>query len=69
MKSTNGEPVHKKCNRKEKDNYRPVTVLPNLPKDFERCSLQTNSSVFLIKYSLNTNVVWSQVTVLSTPNS
>ena len=51
MKSTNGEPVHKKRNRQEKGNYRPVSVLPNLPKDFERCSLQTSSSVFLIKYS------------------
>ena len=30
-------PVHKKGNRSEKDNYRPVSILPNLSKVFERC--------------------------------
>ena len=33
----NVTPVHKKGNRSEKDNYRPVSILPNLSKVFERC--------------------------------
>ena len=34
MKLANVTPVHKKGNRSEKDNYRPVSILPNLPKVF-----------------------------------
>ena len=37
LKSANVTPVHKKSNRSEKDNYRPVSILPNLSKVFERC--------------------------------
>ena len=37
LKLANVTPVHKKCNRSEKDNYRPLSILPNLPKVFERC--------------------------------
>ena len=37
MKLANVPPVHKKGNRLEKDNYRPVSILPNLSKVFERC--------------------------------
>ena len=37
VKLANVTPVHKKCNRSEKDNYRPLSILPNLPKVFERC--------------------------------
>ena len=37
MKLANVTPVHKKGNRSEKDNYRPVSILPNLSKVFERC--------------------------------
>ena len=33
----NVTPVLKKDNRSEKDNYRPVSILPNLSKVFERC--------------------------------
>ena len=37
MKLANVTAVHKKGNRSEKDNYRPHSILPNLPKAFERC--------------------------------
>ena len=37
MKLGNITPVHKKGNRSVKDNYRPVNILSNLPKVFERC--------------------------------
>ena len=36
MKLANVTPVNKKGNRSEKDNYRPVGILPNLSKVFER---------------------------------
>ena len=34
MKLANVTPVHKKGTRSEKDNYRPVSILPNLSKVF-----------------------------------
>ena len=37
MKLANVTPVHKKGNRSGKDNDRPVSILPNLSKVFERC--------------------------------
>ena len=37
MKLANVTPVHKKGHRSEKDNYQPVSILPNLSKVFERC--------------------------------
>ena len=37
MKLANVTSIHKKGNRSEKDNYRPVSILPNLSKVFERC--------------------------------
>ena len=37
MKLANVTPVHKKGNCSEKDNYWPVSIVPNLSKGFERC--------------------------------
>ena len=37
MKLANVTPVHKKGSRYDKGNYRPVSILPNLSKVFERC--------------------------------
>ena len=31
------KPIYKKEIRNEKENYRPVSILPNLSKIFERC--------------------------------
>ena len=37
MKLANVTPVYKKDSRPEKGNYRPVNILPNISKVFERC--------------------------------
>ena len=37
LKLANVTPIYKKGNRSEKDNYRPVSILPNISKIFERC--------------------------------
>ena len=37
MKSANITPMFKKNDRTDKTNYRPVSILPNLSKVFERC--------------------------------
>ena len=37
MKLADVTPVYKKGNRPVKENYRPVSILPNLSKVFERC--------------------------------
>ena len=42
----NVTPVYKKGNRSEKDNYRPVSILLNLSKNFERCLCKQISTFF-----------------------
>ena len=37
MKLANITPVHKKGNHSAKDNYLPVSILPNLSKVFQKC--------------------------------
>ena len=37
LKMANVTPVYKKGNSSDKDNYLPVSILPNLPKIFEMC--------------------------------
>ena len=37
MKLANVTPVREKGSQSEKGNYRPVSILPNLSKVFERC--------------------------------
>ena len=37
LKHANIKPIYKKETRSEKENYRPVSILPNLLKIFERC--------------------------------
>ena len=37
LKHANIKPNYKKETRNEKENYRPVSILPNLSKIFERC--------------------------------
>ena len=46
MKLANVKPVYKKGNRSEKGNYRPVSILPNISKVFERCVHKQMSQVF-----------------------
>ena len=46
MKSANITPVFKKNDRTDKSNYRPVSILPNLSKVFERCIYKQLSAYF-----------------------
>ena len=53
LKKANITPVFKKGDRNSKDNYRPVSILPNLSKIFERCIFRQLYSFmleFLSKY-------------------
>ena len=46
-------PIFKKGNRSSKDNYRPVSILPNLSKIFERCIFrQLYSVISIINYTV-----------------
>ena len=46
MELANVLPVYKKDNQSEKGNYRPVTILPNISKVFERCVYKQMSQYF-----------------------
>ena len=37
LKQADIKPIHKKNSRTEKENYRPVSILPNLSKIYEKC--------------------------------
>ena len=37
LKQADVKPIYKKDSRNEKENYRPVSILPNLSKIFKRC--------------------------------
>ena len=37
LKQADIKPIHKKDSRSDKENYRPVSILPNLSKIYERC--------------------------------
>ena len=37
LKQADIRPIYKKESRNEKENYRPISILPNLSKIFERC--------------------------------
>ena len=46
MKLADVTPTHKKGSQSEKGNYRPVSILPNLSKIFERCIYKQISEYF-----------------------
>ena len=46
MKLFNVTPVYKKGNRSETSNYRPISILPNISKVFERCVYKQVSQYF-----------------------
>ena len=46
LKLADVKPVHKKASRLEKTNYRPVSLLPNISKNFERCMHRQISEYF-----------------------
>ena len=53
LKQADIRPIYKKESRNEKEDYRPVSILPNLPKIFERCmydQLKDHFDKLLSKY-------------------
>ena len=46
LKLVDVKPVHKKASRLEKTNYRPVSLLPKISKNFERCMHRQISGYF-----------------------
>ena len=65
MKLANITPVFKKDDRTDKSNYRPISILPNLSKIFEKC-IYNQLSIFLTKFFLNISVDLERVLVPST---
>ena len=45
--------IYKKESRNGKENYRPVSVLPNLSKIFERCICMISLIITLMRYCQN----------------
>ena len=53
LKQADIKPIYKKESRNEKENYRPISILPNLSKIFERCmydQLKDHFEKLLSKY-------------------
>ena len=46
LKHADIKPIYKKESRNEKENYRPVSILPNLSKIFERCRYDQHKDYF-----------------------
>ena len=46
LKLANVTPVYKKGSKKSKENYRPVSILPNISKINERCLFKQISNYF-----------------------
>ena len=61
LKNATITPVFKKDDRNSKDNYRPVSILPNTSKSF-RDSFFANYPISWIGFCQNTNVVFTKVT-------
>ena len=62
LKKANIMPVFKRGDRNSKDNYRPVSILPNISKIFERCIFRQLYSFifeFLSKYQCGFRKIYS----------
>ena len=51
LKHADVTPLHKKCNKSLKENYKPVSILPTLSKVFERRSMFEQMSRFFYTFS------------------
>ena len=40
------KPTHKKGSRTDKENYRPISILPNISKIYERCLIKQLTNYF-----------------------
>ena len=64
LKHADVTPLHTKCNKSLKENYRPVSILPILSKVFER-SMFKQMSIFFMVYFQNINMAPEKVLVLN----
>ena len=64
LKHADVTPLHKKCNKSLKENYRPVSILPILSKVFERSMFKQMSS-FLMTYFQNISMASEKDLVLN----
>ena len=62
LKQANTTPVFKKGERYSKDNYRPVSILPNVCKIFER-SMFRQINKYMDAFYQDTSVVLERATV------
>ena len=46
LKWADVKPAHKKGSRNDKENYRPVSILPNISKIYERCLFKQLTNYF-----------------------
>ena len=53
LKWADVEPVFNKISRTEKENYRPVSILPNISKIYERCLYKQLYDYFDVIFSRN----------------
>ena len=65
FKNANITPVFKKSDRNSEPNYKPVIILLNVSKIYERC-LYKHCQSFLIKYYPNTNAVSEKALIRNT---
>ena len=65
LKHADITPLYKKGKKDIKGNYRPVSLLPNLSKIFEKCMFEQMSQLFENKYFRNINVGFERVSVPS----
>ena len=62
LKLANITPVYKKGSKNSKENYRPVSILPNISKTYERCFFKPISNYLKISFQ-NFSVVLGKVSV------
>ena len=58
LKNADVIPVFKKGSRNDIENYRPVSILPNISKIFERCIYKQNIKLALEKVIAHSSAFW-----------
>ena len=65
LKEADIVPVHKKKSKLSKENYRPISILPNISKVYERCLYDQMSEYLIISFQ-SISVVFKKVTAHNT---
>ena len=63
MKYANVTPIHKKDDKTDKTNYRPISILPNLNKVYERLMYNQISLYFDSVFSIFQYEFWKRFNV------